>query len=120
MTKVVELLRAVDLSQVSETLQKISSLISAIAKVEILSTELKPDMKDFVNLSGTISASGDVSGDIQTLKSARAAILDNTNHRFHKAIKLLPGGTFILQFIDPKIKQHEAPPALVDILQLFP
>ena len=95
MSRIVEVFRSADLTNEKAALANLHAFLTNVASVEILNADLKAPMADFIKFGLSLGSDGQFVGSPETTEIMQK-IVEDSNHRLHKVVTLLPGGCLLL------------------------
>jgi hypothetical protein len=110
--KVVESMRSIDTRDEATALARVGDFAGSLGAIPILGAQLMTEVKDLTDLCAVLTSDGAILADAQVIDAATVAQqaicgASSGQHRFHKSIRLLPGGTLVCSRLDAARLQIE-------------
>lgn len=110
--KVVESMRSIDTRDEATALARVGGFAGSLGTIPILGAQLMTEVKDLIDLCAVLTSDGEILADAQVINAATVAQqaicgASSGQHRFHKSIRLLPGGTLVCSRLDAARLQIE-------------
>ena len=119
-SRIAELFRTVQIDDEAAevtAMRSIGSFMKATKNIKILSDEVKEHLVDAQMLTSCCCDEEGESMDLEVVRLTKDKIVAKLNHRFHKPLCLLPGGTLILERLEKLVEGAKASKRLDEMLE---